>query len=74
MKESSCHNTKMATYCREVLQLEDKFDSLELNHILRRLNKAADTMVKAVSSLEPVPMGAFASNQYKPLGHHKELE
>ena len=36
MKESSCHNAKMATYCREVRQLEDKFDGLELNHILRR--------------------------------------
>ena len=33
MKESSCHNTKMATYCQEVHQLEDKLDGLELNHI-----------------------------------------
>ncbi|XP_066311316.1 uncharacterized protein [Miscanthus floridulus] len=38
MKESSCHNAKMAVYCREVGQLEDKFDGLELNHNLRRLN------------------------------------
>ncbi|XP_066365126.1 uncharacterized protein [Miscanthus floridulus] len=42
MKESSCHDAKMATYYREVLQLEDKFDGLKLNHIPRRLNKAAD--------------------------------
>ena len=35
MKESSCHDTKMATYCREVHQLEDKFDGLELNHTPR---------------------------------------
>ena len=33
MKESSYHNTKMAAYSREVRQLEDKFDGLELNHI-----------------------------------------
>ena len=33
MKESSYHNTKMAAYCQEVHQLEDKFDSLELDHI-----------------------------------------
>ena len=39
MKESSCHNTKMATYCREVRWLEDKFDGLELNHIPRHLNE-----------------------------------
>ena len=32
IKESCCHNTKMAAYCREVRQLEDKFDGLELNH------------------------------------------
>ena len=46
MKESSCHNSKMVAYCREVCQLEDKFDGLELNHILRRLNEAADALVK----------------------------
>ena len=39
MKESSYHNTKMAAYCQEVRQLEDKFDGLELNHILRHLNR-----------------------------------
>ena len=49
MKESSCHNAKMDAYCREVRQLEDKFDGLELNHISRRLNEAADTLAKAAS-------------------------
>ena len=49
MKESSCHNAKMATYYREVHQLEDKFDGLELNHILRRLNEVANTLAKAVA-------------------------
>ena len=33
MKESSCHNAKMSTYCQEVRKLEDRFDDLELNHI-----------------------------------------
>ena len=28
MKESSCHNTKMAMYCQEVHKLEDKFNGL----------------------------------------------
>ena len=49
MKESSCHNTKMAAYCREVHQLEDKFDGLKLNHIPRHLKEAADTLAKAAS-------------------------
>ena len=62
MKESSCHNAKMAAYCREVRQLEDKFEGLELNHIPRRLNEAADTLVKTVSGREPVSMGVFTSD------------
>ena len=52
MKESSCHDTKMAAYYREVQWLEDKFDSLELNHIPRRLNEVADALAKAVSGRE----------------------
>ena len=66
MKESCCHDTKMEAYCQEVRRLEDKFDGLELNHIPRRLNKAADTLAKAASSREPVPTGVFASDQHKP--------
>ena len=49
MKDSSCHNAKMATYCRDVRQLEDKFDGLELNHISRHLNEVADTLVNTAS-------------------------
>jgi ribonuclease HI len=29
MKESSCHDPKMAAYCQEVRKLEDKFNGLE---------------------------------------------
>ena len=50
MKESCCHDTKMEAYYQEVRRLEDKFDGLELNHIPRRLNEAADTLAKAASS------------------------
>ena len=66
MKESSYHKAKMAAYCQEVRRLEDKFDGLELNHILRRLNEAADALAKAASGREPVPMGVFARDQHKP--------
>jgi len=38
MKELSYHDAKMVVYYREVHQLEDKFDGLELNHIPRCLN------------------------------------
>ena len=49
MKESNCHNAKIATYCLEVRRLEDKFDGLELNHIPRCLNKVAGALAKAAS-------------------------
>ena len=74
MKESSCHNAKMVAYCREVRQLEDKFDSLELNHIPRHLNEAADALAKMVSSREPVPLGILTSDQYKPSVRYEEPE
>ena len=74
MKESSCHNAKMATYCREVCQLEDKFDGLELNHIPRHLNEAANMLAKAASSREPVLTGVFTSDQHKPLVRYEEPE
>ena len=62
MKESNYHDVKMAAYYQEVHRLEDKFDGLELNHIPRCLNEAADTLAKAASSREPVPTGVFASD------------
>jgi len=74
MKESSCHKAKMAAYYREVHQLEDKFDGLELNHIPRHLNEAADTLVKTASGREPMPTGVFASDQYKPSVRYEEPE
>ena len=49
MKESSCHDTKMAAYYQEVRWLEDKFDGLKLNHIPRHLNEAGDALAKVVS-------------------------
>ena len=74
MKESSYHDAKMVAYYQEVRWLEDKFDGLELNHILRRLNEVADALAKAASSREPVPMGVFANDQHKPSVHYEGLE
>ena len=72
MKESSYHNAKMAMYCQEVRQLEDKFDGLNLNHIPRWLNKAANALAKMASGREPTPTGIFASDQYKLSVHYEE--
>ncbi|XP_066361428.1 uncharacterized protein [Miscanthus floridulus] len=64
----------MATYCQEVQWLEDRFDSLKLNHIPRRLNEAANALAKAVSGQEPMPMGVFIDDQHKPLVHYEGSE
>ena len=54
--------------------MEDKFDGLELNHILRRLNEATDALAKVASGREPVPMGIFTSDQHKPSVSYEGLE
>jgi ribonuclease HI len=35
MKNVSCHDDKMEAYCKAVRALEDKFYSIELNHMPR---------------------------------------
>ncbi|XP_034586592.1 uncharacterized protein [Setaria viridis] len=62
----------MAAYCDEVRKLEDKFDGLELNHVARHFNKAADELAKAASGRKPIPDGVFISDQYKPSIRYKE--
>ncbi|XP_066320748.1 uncharacterized protein [Miscanthus floridulus] len=64
----------MAAYCQEVRRLEDRFNGLELNHIPRCLNEAADALAKAVSDREPVPTGVFANDQHKPLVRYEGSE
>jgi hypothetical protein len=45
---------------------EGKFHGLELHHVLRDHNKAADILTKTASSQEPVLHGVFASDQHAP--------
>jgi hypothetical protein len=44
--------------------LEGKFHSLELHHVLRDYNKAADVLARTASSRSPVPHGVFTSDQH----------
>ena len=55
IKESNCHNPKMEAYYKLVRRLEDKFDGLELNHIARKFNEAADELAKMASAWAPPP-------------------
>ena len=34
MNESTCHDVRMEAFCAEVQKLEDKFDGIELHHVL----------------------------------------
>ena len=66
MKESNCLDPKMEAYCKLVRRLEDKFDHLELNHISRKFNEAADKLAKMASAWAPVPPNVFARDLHKP--------
>ena len=66
MKESNCLDPKMEAYCKLVRRLEDKFDSLELNHIARKYNEATDELAKMASARSLVPPNVFARDLYKP--------
>jgi probable phosphoglycerate mutase len=49
MKNASCHDDKMEAYCNAVRALEDKFYSIELNHVSRRYNEEAGELAKIAS-------------------------
>jgi ribonuclease HI len=66
MKSSSCRDPKMEAYCGEVRRLEDKFHSLELNHVARRYNEAADELAKIASSQTTVPLDVFTRDLHQP--------
>jgi len=72
MKESSCHDPKMDACCKAVRRLEEKFDGLELNHVLRKYNEAADALAKMASERATVPPDVFVSDLYKPSVDYKD--
>jgi hypothetical protein len=74
IKESSCHNPKMEAYCKMVRCLEDKFDSLELNHITRKYNEAVDVLAKIALGRTMVPPDILASDLHKPSIDYGKLE
>jgi ribonuclease HI len=65
MKDKNCVDLRMAAYFQAVRDLEGKFHSLELHHVLRDYNKAADVLAKAASSCSPVPHGVFANDRHQ---------
>jgi hypothetical protein len=66
MKDKNRVDPKMAAYCQAIQDLEGKFHGLELQHVLRDYNKAADVLAKTASTRSSVPYGDFASDQHAP--------
>ena len=66
MKDWSCLDDNMAAYRQEVRKLEDKFDGLELTHVLRHNNEAADKLANFGSKREAAPSDVFVEHLYEP--------
>jgi len=66
MKESSCKSPLMASYCQEVRKLEDNFRGIELHHVSRKDNDAADFLAKLAARRDPSPSGIFINDLHEP--------
>jgi ribonuclease HI len=66
MKSTSCHDDKIEAYCKAVRALEDKFYGIELNHVPRRYNEAADELAKIASRRITIPPNVFARDVTQP--------
>ena len=66
MKESSCKSPLMAAYCQEVRKLKDKFQGIELHHVPRRDNDAANFLAKLAARRDPSPSGVFINDVHEP--------
>jgi hypothetical protein len=56
----------MDAYCAEVRKLEKIFQGLEILHVLRDLNIAADVLTKLGSNRAKVPPGVFVEELPSP--------
>nr|ABA97822.1 retrotransposon protein, putative, Ty3-gypsy subclass [Oryza sativa Japonica Group] len=72
MKEWSYLDDTMTAYRQEVRMLEDKFDGLELTHVLRHNNEAADRLANFGSKQEAAPSDVFVEHLYEPTVPRKE--
>ncbi|XP_073355211.1 uncharacterized protein [Aegilops tauschii subsp. strangulata] len=56
----------MTGYCNAARKLEKKFEGLELHHIPRLKNQAADDLAKIGSKREPIPNNVFLEHLHTP--------
>ena len=66
MKESFCKSPLMTAYCQEVRKLKDKFLGIELHHVPRKDNDAADFLAKLAARRDPSQSGIFINDFHEP--------
>jgi len=57
----------MDAYVAEIRKLENKFSELEIHHVIRDNNVAADVLSKLSSDRAEVPPGIFVHELHHPL-------
>jgi hypothetical protein len=65
-KSWDCNKENMDAYCLEVRKLKNKFYGLELHHVVRDNNVAADVQSKLGSTHAQVPVGVFDHELHAP--------
>ena len=66
-------NPQLAAYLIHVRKLEKDFDTLELQHVPREFNSAADDLSARASTWAPVPKGVFERRLLRPTAQPAEL-
>jgi hypothetical protein len=71
--ECSCNEPRLATYLLHVRKLEKDFMALELQHVPRATNSAADDLSVKASTWAPVPEGVFKRRLLRPTAQPAKL-
>jgi ribonuclease HI len=71
--ECSCNEPRLAAYLLHVRKLEKDFIALELQHVPRADNSAADELSKRASTWTPAPEGVFERRLLRPTAQPAEL-
>lgn len=67
MKEWDIHSPAMTSYCNAVRKIEKYFEGLELHHVPRAQNQAADDLPKLGSTRKVVPKDIFLDHLHSPI-------
>jgi ribonuclease HI len=72
--ECSCNEPRLAAYLLHVRKLEKDFTTLELQHVPRADNSAADDLSQTASTRAPVPEGALERRLLRPTAQPARLD